>query len=451
MSDQPSAQMPAGIGNAYVFQVFNTMSFTIVLGMPMILFFKHLGASATILGMVIALPALLNILQIPAASLVEKIGYRAFVLRGWSARCFIILGMAVVAFLPGKIDRTTRIALMLFLLFIYNASRGFSVCGWFPWMTQLIPERLRGRYVSRDQLSGAVALLGTMIGTALFVKHAEELSVFGWILVVGFLAGIVSLWFLMRMPDAPVPAQSRTKGPVPWKAMVFHPPFYRLLLFNIVIQLALAGSGVCWVPLLRDVHGFADWQFLTMMALFSAGSALTLWGFGALADRVGSKPLLGVSGMIIVAHFSLWASVAAGVVAPTVLVIIIIQLSAAFGTALLGLANTRLLMAVVPEMGRSHFFALFSVVTSLIAGVFPVLWGLLVDSLAGWKAQWGFMVWNQFSVCYLLIIAIYLIAQIFWARLQEPKAMPTDVFLHELLVKTPSRALSRIIMRRPFV
>jgi hypothetical protein len=60
--------MPAGVGNAYAFQVFNTTSFTIVVGMPMILFFKSLEVSATVLGIVIALPALLNVLQIPAAT-----------------------------------------------------------------------------------------------------------------------------------------------------------------------------------------------------------------------------------------------------------------------------------------------------------------------------------------------------------------------------------------------
>ena len=451
MTDPVQPKMPAGIGNAYAFQVFNTISFSIVLGMPMILFFKHLGASATILGIVIALPSLLNILQIPAAPLVDKVGYRAFVLRGWTTRCFIILGMAVVAFLPAKIDRTTRIGLMLFLLFGYNASRGFSVCGFLPWITQLIPESLRGRYLSRDQMSTAVALLGTMAGTAWFVRHADGIAAFGWMFVVGFLGGMASLWFLARMPDAPVPEQSRSKGPVPWKAMAFHPPFYRLLIYNIVIVIALAGSGVCWVPLLRDVYSFADWQFLAMMALYSAGSALALWGFGALADRVGSKPLLAASGIILVAHFTLWAAIAAGVIAPTIWVVVLLQMTSALGVALLTLPNTRLLMAVVPEMGRSHFFALFSVVTSLTAGIFPVLWGVLVDSLAGWKFRWGIIEWNQFSVCYLLIIVIYVFAHIYWARLMEPKAMPTDLFLHELLVKTPSRALSRLFTRRPFV
>ena len=95
--------MPPGIGNAYVFQVFNTISFSIVLGTPMILWFKALGASATVLGIVASLPPLLTVLQIPAAQFVEQVGYRAFVVRGWTIRSVFILGMAVVAALPVKI------------------------------------------------------------------------------------------------------------------------------------------------------------------------------------------------------------------------------------------------------------------------------------------------------------------------------------------------------------
>ncbi|MGA2604401.1 MAG: hypothetical protein ABSG14_09245, partial [Verrucomicrobiia bacterium] len=123
-SKHAPGRMPEGVWKAYGFQVFNTVSFTIVLSTPMILYFKKLGASATVLGIVLALPALMNILQIPAAQFVEKIGYRAFVLWGWTVRSAFLLGIAGVAMLPEKIDSPTRMALLLFLLFAFNASRG---------------------------------------------------------------------------------------------------------------------------------------------------------------------------------------------------------------------------------------------------------------------------------------------------------------------------------------
>ncbi|MEI6085415.1 MAG: MFS transporter, partial [Verrucomicrobiota bacterium] len=365
------------------------------------------------------------------------------------ARTFVILGMAGVAFLPGRIDHTTQIALMLFLLFVYNASRGFSVCGFLPWLTQLVPEPLRGRYLSRDQMATAVAMLGTMVATAWWLRGATGTTLFGAVFVVAFLAGMASLVFLRRIPDVPVTAASSSGGPVPWKAMLLHSPFFRLVIYDVVVLVALAGSGVCWVPLLRDVYGFQDWQFLGMMSLWSAGSALALWGFGAVADRVGSKPLLGASGIILVIHLILWGAVAAQVVAPTLWLVVVLQMTAALGLALFSLPNTRLAMAVVPEMGRSHFFALFSVATSLTAGIFPILWGIGIDCVGDWKLRWGAWEWNQYSLCFAGVVVVMVVAQIFRARLLEPKAMPTDVFLHELLVKTPSRALTRLLTRRP--
>jgi hypothetical protein len=63
--------------------------------------------------------------------------------------------------------------------------------------------------------------------------------------------------------------------------------------------------------------------------------------------------------------------------------------------------------------------------------------------------SWGAWEWNQHSLCFAGTVVVMSVAQIFRARLLEPKAMKTDVFLHELLVKTPSRALTRLITRRP--
>src|ERR1700682_3230564 len=95
----PQDPMPPGIHNVYVFEVFNTASWSVVLGSPMLLFFQHLNATATILAMAASLAPILNILQIPAARFVERVGYRRFVLSGWTTRSIFVIGMTVVAFL----------------------------------------------------------------------------------------------------------------------------------------------------------------------------------------------------------------------------------------------------------------------------------------------------------------------------------------------------------------
>jgi MFS family permease len=220
--------------------------------------------------------------------------------------------------------------------------------------------------------------------------------------------------------------------------------------YNVVFQSAMAGGGVFWVPLLRDRYAFQDWQILGMMAMWGAVVAVVLWSFGALADRVGSRPLLAVSGGVFIVHFIGWGAIAADVLPPTLWVIVLVQSTAAFAGALFGLANTRLAMASVPAMGRSHFFAIYTVVNNLVLGILPVAWGLLIDGLAGWQTRWKFWEWNQYSVAYAALIVIIAVSQIFRARLTEERAMSTDVFLNELLVKTPSRAITRLLARRPF-
>jgi hypothetical protein len=107
-------------------------------------------------------------------------------------------------------------------------------------------------------------------------------------------------------------------------------------------------------------------------------------------------------------------------------------------------------MSIVPVMGRSHFLALFSVVNGLTLGVLPIAWGIALDDLAPWRRSWGGWEWNQFSILYVGLVLIALAAQGWHARLTEPRAMTTEEFFRELLVKTPAKAITRLIPRRPF-
>jgi len=150
--------MPSGIHNVYIFEIFNTGSWSVVLGAPMMLFLQHLNATATIIAIAACLSPILNILQMPAARFVEQVGYRRFVLAGWTSRSFLIIGMTIVAFLPESVDKMMKIYLMLGLGLIYNIMRGISVCGMLPWFTHIVPESRRGEFLAKDQ--SAIAFSG---------------------------------------------------------------------------------------------------------------------------------------------------------------------------------------------------------------------------------------------------------------------------------------------------
>ncbi|MCX6935938.1 MAG: hypothetical protein NTZ01_07095, partial [Verrucomicrobia bacterium] len=129
--------------------------------------------------------------------------------------------------------------------------------------------------------------------------------------------------------------------------------------------------------------------------------------------------------------------------------IVLQQTTAGIGLALYNSAHMRLLMATVPAMGRSHFFALFSVAASLVAGLAPLGWGLLTDTLQGFHWGSGIQV-NGFVLLYGTFTLILLPAMIALRRVQEPKAASTEDLIRELVLETPWRSITRWWNRRPF-
>ena len=77
---------------------------------------------------------ILVIFQIPAANYIGRIGYKKVVYAGWGSRVIFIFLSAPI---PGMsfLKYETKLALVLFLLFIFNLLRGISSCAWLPWIS----------------------------------------------------------------------------------------------------------------------------------------------------------------------------------------------------------------------------------------------------------------------------------------------------------------------------
>ena len=448
--DSPSCAvepMPEGIDNVYLYEIFNTTTWSIVLGAPMLLFLQHLDATATILAIAACLSPVLNILQIPAARFVERVGYRRFVLSGWTTRSLFILGMTGVAFLPDSVDRTTRIVAMLFFSLGFNTARGISVCGVLPWFTHIVPESRRGEFLARDQLAGALAAITCLfvVGSLLRAHHAWYS--FGIIFLISAVAAFVSILFLRRIPDVPVERIISNDNPIPWRDMFFYPPFFKYLRYNFVINMALGTSGVFWVRFFRTSLHVSDSNVLFVACLSLVVLATGLFLATPLIDRAGNKPVLTCSGLLFVCHFTGWALVAGGIIHLSKFILCLQCVTSGLAGALWNLANVRCVMGIVPAMGRPHFLALYSVVSNLTIGLVPLVWGPLVDALQDWHAVWGFWHWNCYSLLYSTL-ALTIIAGLGVLRtLEEPQTMTWDVFMRELLVNTPSRAITRILGR----
>ncbi|MEI8313147.1 MAG: MFS transporter, partial [Verrucomicrobiota bacterium] len=158
-------QYPKGAFNAHWFSLCNAVSFQIILGAPIILYAKSIGASSTVLGIIASFTPLMTVFQLPAAQFLGRYGYKQFILMGWSLRTVFIFLITLVP-LAVFLDGTSKLAVILASLFVFNLLRGISSAAWMPWISSLIPEEIRGRFLSLDQIFMHVGSLLALVASA---------------------------------------------------------------------------------------------------------------------------------------------------------------------------------------------------------------------------------------------------------------------------------------------
>lgn len=444
MSAEPSTntatEFPPGLNNAFWFGAFNSLSFQIVLASPMILYAKSLGASATVLGVIAGMMPLLVIFQIPAASHINRIGYRRFVLAGWSTRVAFVFAIAFVPLLGAFLDANNRLGVLLALLFCFNLSRGISSCAWLPWITLLVPGNLRGRYLSRDVAVQNISSFATFLIAAAALAGETRPWQFAALFLFSALAGSVSLMFLKRIPDVPITEEARAAtGGVPWLAMIKHPPFFRLLRTVVGWSVAYGGMTAFTVAFLKTQCGMPEGEILLVSSVSFLGGVSSLWFLGSRMDKLGSKPVLGFACGAWMLVLTGWILLAGKVFPVQLGVVVTLQFFMGLLAALANMANNRLAMAVVPAQGRNHFFAIYSVVANVTLGCAPIAWGLLIDLVGVRSIHWLGVEWNRYALFFLAAALAFGVTLALSRRLAEPKAVSMEALLHEILIQSPQR------------
>ena len=73
----------------------------------------------------------------------------------------------------------------------------------------------------------------------------------------------------------------------------------------------------------------------------------------------------------------------------------------------------------MPRMGRNHFFALFTVITSLGLGAAPVVWGISLDFIGTFEVVTGEFHWKRHSIYFATLFLLNLLTIFQTQRLHE--------------------------------
>ncbi len=408
-------------------------------GAPLALFAKNLGASRFEFGVLAALPFVATLLGPLGTILTERLGRRKIIfLVGLYAQrlLWLILAPLVlwVAHITPHGNRQPALFLFLAMMFLQNVGASIGGVPWYSWMSDIVPDRVRGRYFNRRRQFGilsaipAACLVGWWLDHRVASGPGPMLVACAAIFTMSAVFGLADIASFQFVPDIPLPPQKGERLFASLKAPLHDRQFLLAVGFTATMTFALGFMGqFVTLYLIERVHAsnFQTQVMLLILPMVAQLLVLPVWGI--TSDRMGKKPLLVLSGLGMVLPGLGWSFLTGHNIWFGYLV-------AGLGAALyagIETANQNLVIEMSGGSGSSYVAA-NSIITSIATCVGGVTAGIMATLIGNWQwhpsgalAFMGFKTFDYFDVLFAFSALFRLAAVvIFLPRLHEPAARP---------------------------
>lgn len=455
--------------------IFATLFSSVTGGVLISNFLVELDATPFQIGMLASMPMVANLLQPLGAYLSDRtLSRRRYGLWVYGLSRVLWLPLAIVILVSSRNPDQVQpmIVATLVAMLITHIMDALGSASWLSWLATLVPRRLRGRYFgfrnSAFSITGLVAL--PLLGVTISRWSGGSIQGYGVMIIVGVVAGLISLGFQSRMTDVNpqdyINLPEQDSEPVPFKLnsaeilnslegetaeyclinqekeasrlteaivqseanctnaadlpkattqslfhKLFRDSYYGLFLFYFGLwAFGINLSGPFFNLYLLDNLAL-DLSWVTLYNGLGAGANLLMliW-WGRLADRIGNRSILLLDGLLVAITPLLWLGTGANSHSIWLWFPLLHLLGGGTGAAI-DLCINNLQFAIVPIRHQTKYFA----ITAAIGGVAGAMGALA----GGWLAQ--SLTAGNMTALFALSSILRLIAllPLFW--LQEPR------------------------------
>lgn len=342
-------------------------------GSALVGYAKALGANDFVFGVLTGIPSAAALVQIPAAILVSRTQKRKkyMLTYGIFGRAlWLVIGL-VPYFLPVA-PVWLRLWSVILLVGVSSASGSFINVCFTPWMADLVPIGIRGRWMSlRD---GIVAVCSVVIGltSAWVLDHMGGFAGYTVVFVCASIFGVADMCCFIPVNEARRSQGTTTSIRAVAKKLIKDRPFFLFMLFWTVWCFTANMSGGYLGRYALGEMGLSYTQLTLYSQIASALiTVLVIRFWGRLLDRYGTKPVMWVSCVVAALTQAFYLFSVYGSIVPTLLHNMV---GAAFWCAC-NLAAMNLLLSASPDEHRASYVAIFSCVTSLIGNFLGAITG----------------------------------------------------------------------------
>lgn len=432
-------------------------------GALLVAFALKLGASNLVIGLLAAIPPLMQLLQIPSIYLVEKVRNRRAIstYASASSRTMWLLIALLSVLLPPK----AGLSILIGALILQAALGAVSNSSWNSWMRDLVPQEQLGAFFSRRMRLatglGIVLYLAAGFYIDLVKKLSPTLELYGYstLFLLGFIAGMLGVYFISTIPE---PRMAAREEELKFLELILTPfedqNFRKLISFlgswNFAVNLAAPFFTVYMLKRLQ-----MDMSFIIALTVLSQIMNLTflrIWG--KFSDRFSNKSVLALCSPLFLGCILAWTFTTMPEKYPgTIPLLVAIHIFMGISMAGVTLASGNIALKLAPKEQATSYLAANGIINSLAAGIAPVLGGKFADFFAtrelaltlNWRSPvrelalntLSFQHWDFFFFLAFLI-GLYSINRL--AKVKEIGEVEEKIVIHELAseIRRPLRNLS---------
>ena len=278
-----------------IFNVFNSISWTFLVGNIITLLAMRMGANSTYIGTMSAVLYLAFFFLPLGRILTSRFSVVKIFSAAWICRAVGMIPALFAPFVFAAGYRDTALMLILLGLTLFHITRGIGMIGNNPILSHLSAGPDRGSYMTQVQIiNSATGMFGGFI-IAMLLGRDPPLFLYSLIIAVGIGCGVFSGVLMNKIPGPEKEEGVKNKNIFKVVKEAMAQPSLRI--FIVILLLVALASGVSRIFIVvysRAIFNQSD----GMVSLYSVFGGLGVLMVGVvikfLVDKVGAKPIFGV-------------------------------------------------------------------------------------------------------------------------------------------------------------
>ena len=349
-----------------------------------------MGANNFQIGVLAALPFLVQPTQILVITLVERLKTRKLIaVSTWAISQAIWIPTALIPVFM-EIPSALSVSALLGLVAIRSLLAAACNAGYNSWLRDLVPSNVMGGFFSRRLTLATVASIVFGLGASFFVdfwntQNPGDAGVYGYtiaILAGAIFIGMASPVFMALVPEplmqTPIGGRTSMKDSLmmPLRDKNFRQLMNFLFFRGFTANLAIPFFAVYML----DRLGLSLTAVIALTVVSQLTNILFLRVWGPMADRLGSKAVLSVCTSLLLLVILGWTfTTLPDRYFLTIPLLVILHVFAGIAIAGINIATGVIGMKLAPADNAAPYLAGASLATNLGAGLAPLIGGRFAD------------------------------------------------------------------------